>query len=116
VNGVQQWAEIRRMKFVEGLSGHEIHRRTGLHRKTIRRALESDEPPRYARPPRPSKLDPFREEIRRLLQEDPRIPAKRSDRASPSTSPCTSRSGSCRSSSPGFRSANTSPTRSANNR
>ena len=75
--GVQQWAEIRRMKFVEGLSAHEIHRRTGLHRKTIRRALESDEPPRYARAPRPSKLDPFREEVKRLLQADPRIPAKR---------------------------------------
>jgi transposase len=77
VIGVQQWAEIRRMKFVEGLSSHEIHRRTGLHRKTIRRALESDEPPRYARPPRPSKLDPFRAEIERLLQDDPLIPAKR---------------------------------------
>jgi transposase len=77
VIGVQQWAEIRRMKFVEGLSAHEIHRRTGLHRKTIRRALESDEPPRYERPARPSKLDPFREEIKRLLQEDPQIPAKR---------------------------------------
>jgi transposase len=77
VIGVQQWAEIRRMKFVDGLSIHEIQRRTGLHRKTIRRALESDEPPRYERPPRPSKLDPFREEIRRLLREDPRIPAKR---------------------------------------
>lgn len=75
--GVQQWAEVRRMKLVEGLSAHEIHRRTGLHRKTIRRALESDQPPRYARPPRPSKLDPFKDEIRRLLQEDPRMPAKR---------------------------------------
>ena len=75
--GVQQWAEIRRMKFVDGLSAHEIHRRTGLHRKTIRRALESDEPPRYRRPPRASKLDSFRDEIQRLLQEDPRIPAKR---------------------------------------
>jgi DNA-binding transcriptional regulator LsrR (DeoR family) len=51
VIGVQQWAEIRRLKFVDGLSAHEIHRRTGLHRKTIRRALDSDEPPRYARPP-----------------------------------------------------------------
>jgi transposase len=77
VIGVQQWAEIRRMKRVEGLSIHEIHRRTGLHRKTIRRALESDEPPRYERPPRPSKLDRFRDEIQRLLQAEPRIPAKR---------------------------------------
>lgn len=62
--------------FVEGTI-HEIQRRTGCHRKTIRRALESDAPPGYERPPRPSKLDPFREEIRRFLQEDPRIPAKR---------------------------------------
>jgi transposase len=75
--GVEQWAEIRRMKFVEGLSIHEIHRRTGLHRKTIRRALEGDAPPRYERPPRPSKLDPFKDEIRRLLQDYPRIPSKR---------------------------------------
>jgi transposase len=78
VIGVQQWAEIRRMKRVEGLSIHEIHRRTGLHRKTIRRALESDEPPRYERPPRPSKLDRFRDEIQRLLQAEPRIPASAS--------------------------------------
>ena len=75
--GVQQWAEIRRMKFVEGHSIHEIQRRTGCHRKTIRRALQSDAPPRYERPPRPSKLDPFRDEIKRFLQGDPRIPAKR---------------------------------------
>jgi transposase len=74
---VQRWAEIRRMKFVDGLSIHEIVRRSGHDRNTVRRALRSDEPPRYERPPRPSKLDPFREEIKRLLQEDPRIPAKR---------------------------------------
>jgi transposase len=74
---VQRWAEIRRMKFVDGLSIHEIGRRTGHDRNTVRRALRSDEPPRYERPLRPSKLDPFRDEIRRLLQEDPRIPAKR---------------------------------------
>jgi hypothetical protein len=45
--GVEQWAEIRRMRFVEGLSQREIHRRTGVHRDTIRRALASAEPPRY---------------------------------------------------------------------
>ena len=59
--GVEQWAEIRRMGHVEGLSQREIHRRTGIHRDTIRRALASAEPPSYGpRPPRPSKLDPFR--------------------------------------------------------
>ena len=40
--GVEQWAEIRRLHFVEGLSQREIRRRTGLHRDTIRRALSSE--------------------------------------------------------------------------
>ena len=74
---VQRWAEIRRMKEVEGLSIHEIVRRTGHDRNTVRRALRRDGPPRYERPPRPSKLDPFRDEIQRLLQAEPRIPGRR---------------------------------------
>ena len=45
--GVEQWAEIRRMHRVERLSIREISRRTGLHRKTIRRALAAETPPRY---------------------------------------------------------------------
>ncbi len=59
------------------LSIKEIVRRTGHGRNTIRRALRSGEPPRYRRPPRPSKLDPFRDEIHRLLRKDPRLPGKR---------------------------------------
>jgi len=74
---VEQWAEIRRMHRVERLSIREIGRRTGLHRQTIRRALASDEPPRYARPPAPSKLDPFKGWIEEQLQADPRIPSQR---------------------------------------
>jgi hypothetical protein len=74
---VEQWAEIRRMHFVEGLGIKEIGRRTGRDRKTIRRALRSDEPPRYRRPPRQSKLDPFRDEIDSLVRSDPRLPGKR---------------------------------------
>ena len=34
----------------------------------------SGEPPRYRRRSRPSKLDPFREEIHRLVRDDPRLP------------------------------------------
>ena len=74
---MEQWAEIRRMHFVERLAIKEIQRRSGRDRKTIRRALRSDEPPRYRRPPRPSKFDPFRDEIERLLRSDPRLPGKR---------------------------------------
>ncbi|MGH2992082.1 MAG: IS21 family transposase [Solirubrobacterales bacterium] len=66
---VERWAEIRRMHRVEELSIREIARRTGLHRKTIRRALRSPQPPRYRRTPKPSKLDPHREEIARLLRD-----------------------------------------------
>jgi DNA invertase Pin-like site-specific DNA recombinase len=45
--GVEQWAEIRRMKHVERFSQREIHRRTGVHRDTIRRALAPPEPPSW---------------------------------------------------------------------
>ena len=75
--GVEQWAEIRRLYFVRRLSIKEIVRRTGHGRNTIRRALRSGEPPRYRRPPRPSKLDPFRDEVHRLLRAHPRLPGKR---------------------------------------
>jgi transposase len=75
--GVEQWAEIRRMHRVERLSIREISRRTGLHRKTIRRALSSDAPPRYVRAPVESKLDPFRDWICERLREDPAMPSLR---------------------------------------
>ena len=64
--GVEQWAEIRRLYVVKRLSIKEVVRRTGHSRNTIRRALRSAEAPIYRRPPRPSKLDPFRDEIHRL--------------------------------------------------
>jgi len=65
------------MHFIEGLSLREIARRTGRDRKTVRRAVRSREAPSYARPTRPSKLDPFKDEIHRLLRDDPRLPAVR---------------------------------------
>jgi transposase len=74
---VEQWAELRRLHFVRGLSIREIHRRTGLHRDTIRRALAGETPPRYRRLAAGSKLDPFKPEIHRLLREDPRLPGVR---------------------------------------
>jgi Mu transposase, C-terminal domain len=77
VVGVEQWAEIRRLYFVKRLSIKEIVRRTGHGRTAIRRALRSAEAPRYRRPSRPSKLDPFRDEVHRLLREDPRLPGTR---------------------------------------
>jgi transposase len=72
--GVEQWAEVRRMKHVEDLSQREIHRRTGIHRDTIRKALASPEPPSYGpRPPRASKLDPFVGAVEELLAVEPTL-------------------------------------------
>jgi len=48
VVGVEQWAEVRRMHRVEGLSGREISRRTGLARDTVARLLGASTPPKYA--------------------------------------------------------------------
>lgn len=75
--GVEQWAEIRRMHRVERLSVREISRRTGLHRKTIGRALSAEVPPRYVRAPAGSKLDPFRDWIVEQLRADPTIQSLR---------------------------------------
>jgi transposase len=77
VVGVEQWAEIRRMHRVERLSVREISRRTGLHRKTVRRALAAATPPRYSRPPAGSKLDPFKDWICEQLRADPTIQSLR---------------------------------------
>lgn len=74
---VQEWADIRRMKFVDGLSIREIERRTGRHRDTIRRALASESPPKYQRKSKPSKLGPFKQEILRLLDDDAALPSQR---------------------------------------
>src|SRR5215218_10656389 len=72
--GVEQWAEIRRVRHVVGLSQREIHRRTGIHRDTIRRALASPQPPSYGpRPRRASKPDPYLVEIERLLADEPTL-------------------------------------------
>ncbi|MCA1697633.1 MAG: IS21 family transposase [Actinobacteria bacterium] len=74
---VEQWAEIRRLHFVRGLSMREISRRTGLHRDTVSRAIHADAPPAYRRALSGSKLDPFKEEIHRLLRGDPKLPGQR---------------------------------------
>jgi transposase len=62
------------MRHVERLSQREIHRRTGVHRDTIRRALASPEPPSYGpRSKRPSKLNQFRATIEELLADEPAL-------------------------------------------
>ena len=75
--GVERWAELRREHFVRGVSIKELARRYGIDRNTVRRALRSEAPPVYRRAPGGSKLDPFKEEIHRLLKQDPKLPGVR---------------------------------------
>ena len=72
---VEDWAEIRRLYRAEGVSIKEIVRQLGVSRNTVRAAVRADSPPEFKRRPRPSAVDPFEAEIRRLLSEHPRIPA-----------------------------------------
>jgi len=74
---VERWAELRREHFVRRVTIKELARRHGIDRNTVRRALRSDQPPHYERPPSPSKLDPFKDEIHRLLKDDSRLPGVR---------------------------------------
>jgi transcriptional regulator with XRE-family HTH domain len=75
--GVDQWAELRRERFVRGVSIKELARRTGLSRNTVRVALRAAAPPRYARASTGSKADPFKPEIHRLLARDAAMTAQR---------------------------------------
>jgi len=77
VLAVEQWAEIRRLYFVEKRSKRAIHRLTGVHRDTITRAIEAETPPRYVRAASGSKLDGVRDWICEQLRADPSIPSLR---------------------------------------
>src|SRR5437867_12984653 len=66
------------MHLVDGFPKREVARRLGVDVKTVRRALELEAAPqRRSSPPRGRLLDPFRGQIERWMQEDPRITAKR---------------------------------------
>lgn len=72
---MENWAEIRRLHRGEGLPIKAIARRLGISRNTVKRALASDEPPRYQRSAKGSAVDAFEPLIRGLLAEFPDMPA-----------------------------------------
>jgi transposase len=68
------WAEIKRLKQVEGLSVAEIARRVCMDRKTVRRAIQAERMLVSKRTRRsPSKLEPFRSYIQERLKEYPNL-------------------------------------------
>ncbi|MBA3748060.1 MAG: IS21 family transposase [Solirubrobacterales bacterium] len=74
---MEQWAELRREHFVRGVSIRQLASRTGLSRNTVRAALRAPLPPKYQRVSPGSMLDPFKDEIHRLLKDDSAIPGQR---------------------------------------
>jgi transposase len=75
VLGVEDWAEIRRLRRAEGMPILAIARVMGVSRNTVKRALASEGPPRYQRPPRGSIVDAVEPRIRELLRAWPSMPA-----------------------------------------
>jgi transposase len=75
---VSQWAEIRQMYVVDGVTKKEIARRFGLDVKTVRRAIEREQAPACrVSLPRGRRLDPWRSQIEVWLREDRKLSAKR---------------------------------------
>ncbi|SCF58886.1 Helix-turn-helix domain-containing protein, partial [Streptomyces sp. Ncost-T10-10d] len=72
--GVEDWAEIRRLHRAEGMSIKGIAQHLGIARNTVRRAVASDDPPRYRRVPKGSIVDAVEPAIRELPAEYPRMP------------------------------------------
>jgi transposase len=71
---VEDWAEIRRLYLSERMPIKAICRKLGLSRNTVRNAVRSVAPPRYARPAKGSIVDAVEPQIRDLLKAWPDMP------------------------------------------
>ena len=75
---VSQWAEIRRLAEVEGLSQRQIAERLRCCWRTVKKALAMPQPPdETRRPPRGSILDPHKPKIDALIAKYPQLSAVR---------------------------------------
>ncbi len=75
---VSQWAEIRRLAEVEGLSQRQIAERLHCCWRTVNKALAMEHPPdETRRPRRGSILDPYKEKIDALITKYPELSATR---------------------------------------
>jgi transposase len=72
---VEDWAEIRRLHFAEGLPIKQIARLLGISKNTVKAKLAADAPPKYERPAVGSAVDEVEPRIRQLLKDYPMMPA-----------------------------------------
>lgn len=72
---VEDWAEIRRLHFAEGLPIKQVARLLGISKNTVKAKLASDAPPKYERPAAGSVVDEVEPRIRQLLKDYPMMPA-----------------------------------------
>ncbi|MEZ5119934.1 MAG: IS21 family transposase [Candidatus Nanopelagicales bacterium] len=71
---VEDWALIRRL-VADGVSKRQVARDLGIGRATVDRAVASERPPKYERPPVVTSFAPFEARVRALLAEHPEMPA-----------------------------------------
>jgi transposase len=71
---VEDWAEIRRLHFAEGMPIKQIARQLKISKNTVKAKLAADTPPRYERAPVGSVVDEVEPKIRELLQGCPTMP------------------------------------------
>lgn len=71
---VHDWVEARWLAR-EGLSKTAISERLGMSRNTASSFVDRGDPPKYVRGPMPSKLDPFKDSIAAMLDEDEKVRA-----------------------------------------
>jgi transposase len=75
VLSVEDWAEIRRLHFAEGMPIKVIARAMGCSKNTVRAAVRSTVAPKCERAPNGSLVDEVEPRIRELLQAWPTMPA-----------------------------------------
>ncbi len=75
---MEKWLEIRERVLRKGVSKRQILLETGIHWKTLEKILEHPFPPSYRRskPPVKSKMGPYLDKIRQILETDKSMPKK----------------------------------------
>jgi len=75
---MELWVEIRQRVLRDGVSKRQILRETGMHWETLQKILQHPSPPGYRRkdPPKQPKIEPFRDRIRQILEQDRHVHRK----------------------------------------